>query len=392
MNRRTFLLVSFSSISTRLFAADPGSPRFLLVFLRGGYDAANLLVPYTSDFYYEARPTIAVPREAALKLDSDWALHPALAETIYPMYQRREVAFVPFAGSHDLSRSHFQSQDTIELGLAPDASRSYESGFMNRLAAVLGASGRKGGSIAFSQRMPLAFRGPAPVASVAIGNPNPKPPAVDARQSALIAEMYAGTPLGEQVSGGFAVRESFMKDMASEMEAANRNAVTARGFELQAQRIARLMRGEYNLGFVDVGGWDTHVNQGAGASGYFATRLEELGRGLSAFAEGMGSAWKETVVVVLSEFGRTFRENGNRGTDHGHGSVYWVLGGAVRGGRIVGQQTRVARETLHQDRDYPAFSDCRSLLGGIVSRVYGVDASQSSTVFPGASSSDIAFI
>ena len=378
MNRRSFLFFSLGTISTQLFAAA-GSPRFLLVFLRGGYDAANVLIPYSSDFYQEARPNIAVPRDAALKLDSDWALHPALRESLYPMVQRGEVAFVPFAGSHDLSRSHFASQDTIELGLAPDGPRSFETGFMNRLALVLGASR----SIAFSNRMPLAFRGEAPVANVAIAVANPKPPAVDARQSALIAEMYSGTPLGAQVSEGFAVRESVMRDMASEMEAANRNAVTARGFELQAQRIARLMRGDYNLGFVDVGGWDTHVFQG-GATGYLATRLEELGRGLSAFAEGMGDAWRETVVVVLSEFGRTFRENGNRGTDHGHGSVYWVLGGSVRGGRIAGEQVRVSAATLHQERDYSVLNDYRSLLAGLSSRLYDLDAVRLAAVFPGA--------
>ena len=377
MNRRSFLFFSLGTISTQLFAAA-GSPRFLLVFLRGGYDAANVLIPYSSDFYHEVRPNIAVPRDAALKLDSDWALHPALRESLYPMVQRGEVAFVPFAGSHDLSRSHFQSQDTIELGLAPDGARSFESGFMNRLASALGATR----SIAFSNRMPLAFRGAAPVANVAIAAPKPKPPAVDARQSALIAEMYSGTPLGAQVSEGFAVRESVMRDMASEMEAANRNAVTARGFELQAQRIARLMRGDYNLGFVDVGGWDTHVFQG-GATGYLATRLEELGRGLSAFADGMGDAWRETVVVVLSEFGRTFRENGNRGTDHGHGSVYWVLGGSVRGGRVAGEQVRVSAATLHQERDYPVLNDYRSLLAGLSSRLYDLDAVRLAAVFPG---------
>ena len=125
------------------------------------------------------------------------------------------------------------------------------------------------------------------------------------------------------------------------MEAASRNAITARGFELEARRIARLMRDKFNVGFVDVGGWDTHVGQG-GAEGYLANRLEELGRGLAAFADEMGAAWSDTVVVVLSEFGRTFRENGNRGTDHGHGSVYWVAGGGVRGGRIAGEQVRGA--------------------------------------------------
>jgi uncharacterized protein (DUF1501 family) len=392
MKRRTFLLLSLASASLRLFAAPTGSGRLLVVFLRGGYDATNVFIPTLGDFYYDVRPNIAVPRDAALKLDADWALHPALRESIYPMFQRGEAAFVPFAGTHDLSRSHFQTQDTLELGQPHDGPRGYDSGFMSRLASVLGAAR----PIAFTNRMPLAFRGPTlegarPVANVALGPAGVKPPAVDTRQSALISEMYRDSRLGAPVSEGFAVRESVMRDLGAEMEAAGRNAVNARGFELQARRIARLMQGEYNLGFVDVGGWDTHVGEG-GATGYLATRLQELGRGLGAFAEGMGSAWRDTVVVVLSEFGRTFRENGNRGTDHGHGSVYWVLGGPVRGGRIAGEQTRISAATLFQGRDYPVLNEYRSLLAGLFGRLYGLDPTQLSRVFPSVTPKDLALL
>ena len=387
MTRRSLLLFTLGLPVVRLFAAPVASTRFLLVFLRGGYDAANLLIP-SSDFYWEVRPNIAVPRDAVLKLDAQWGLHPALRESIYPLVQRGEAAFVPFAGSHDLSRSHFSSQDTLELGQPPDGPRGYESGFMGRLASALGASR----SIAFSNRVPLAFRGTGanvkPVAAVALGPAGVKPGAVDARQSALIAEMYRDTQLGAPVSEGFAVRESVMRELAGEMEAASRNAVNAQGFERQAARVARLMQGEYNLGFVDVGGWDTHVGEG-GASGQLATRLEELGRGLSALAAGMGSAWRDTVVVVLSEFGRTFRENGNRGTDHGHGSVYWVMGGSVRGGRVVGEQVRLGLSTLHQDRDYPVLNEYRLVLGGLFGRVYGLNPTQLGRVFPGASTRNL---
>jgi uncharacterized protein (DUF1501 family) len=387
MKRRSFLLSSLALPSVRLFAAPATDVRFLLVFLRGGYDAANFLIPASSGFYYEVRPNIAVPREAALALDSDWALHPAVRETIHALYRRGEAAFVPFAGSQDLSRSHFQSQDSIELGQPLEGPRSYQSGFANRLASVLGAAR----PIAFTNRLPLALRGEAPVANVAFGAIAAKPPAVDARQGALIAEMYSGTPLGAQVSEGFAVRESVMRDLAGEMEAASRSAVNARGFELQARRIARLMQGDYNLGFVDVGGWDTHVGEG-GATGYLANRLEELGRGLGAFAEGMGGAWRDTVVVVLSEFGRTWRENGNRGTDHGHGGVYWVLGGSVRGGRMAGEQVRISAATLHQERDYPVLNEVRSVLGGLFSRLYGLDAPRLARVFPSSSPQDLGLL
>ena len=392
MKRRAFFLLPFVLPSVKLFAAPSTSTRFLLVFLRGGYDAANVLIPHSSEYYFHVRPNIAVPRDAAIKLDSDWALHPALRESLYAMWLKGEAAFVPFAGSHDLSRSHFESQDTIELGQPLGGGRGYESGFMGRLAAALGASR----PIAFTNHMPLAFRGPTPegakpVANIALGGAGLKPAAVDPRQSALIAEMYRDTQLGSPVSEGFAMRENVMRDLSGEMEAAGRNAINARGFELQARRIARLMSAEYNLGFVDVGGWDTHVGEG-GANGQLATRLEELGRGLSALAQGMGSAWRDTIVVVLSEFGRTFRENGNRGTDHGHGSVYWVLGGAVKGQRVVGEQVRVSQGNLFQDRDYPVLNEYRELLGGLFARAYGLDGAQLARVFPSVSPKDVALL
>ncbi|HEY7238352.1 MAG TPA: DUF1501 domain-containing protein [Burkholderiales bacterium] len=391
MKRRAFLVLPFLLPSAKLFAAPSTSARFLLVFLRGGYDAANVLIPHSSEYYFQVRPNIAVPRDALIMIDSDWALHPALRESMYALWLRGEAAFVPFAGSHDLSRSHFESQDTIELGQPLGGARGYDSGFLGRLAAVLGASH----PIAFTNNVPIAFRGPMPegakpVANVALGRAGVKP-AVDSRQSALIAEMYRDTQLGTPVSEGFATRESVMRDLGSEMEAAGRNAINARGFELQARRIARLMSSEFNLGFVDVGGWDTHVGEG-GANGQLATRLEELGRGLAAFADGMGSAWRDTVVVVLSEFGRTFRENGNRGTDHGHGSVYWVLGGSLKGQRVVGEQARVSQGTLFQDRDYPVLNEYRELLAGLFARTYGLDGAQLARVFPSVSPKDVALL
>jgi len=384
MKRRAFLLSLPLLYSGRLLAAPSAPARFLLVFLRGGYDAANLLVPVSSAYYYETRPNIAIPKEAALAINADWGLHPALGESLHPIFLRGEAAFVPFAGTEDLSRSHFETQDSIELG-QPLNARSYASGFMNRLAAALGADG----AISFTSQLPVAFRGEAKVANVALNRLGRS--GVDARQSALIAEMYQGTTLGAQVSEGFAARDSVMRGLADEMEAASRNAVTARGFEAQAKRIARLMQREYRLGFVDVGGWDTHVGEG-GAAGYLATRLDELGRGLGAFAQAMGAAWRDTVVVVISEFGRTFRENGNRGTDHGHGTVYWVLGGGVRGGRVAGEQLRVSRDTLFQDRDYPVLNEYRAVLGGLFARLYGLDAAQLARVFPGAAAKDLTLL
>jgi uncharacterized protein (DUF1501 family) len=380
------------TVAGRVWAAPKVDTRLLVVFLRGAYDASNVVIPVSSDFYYQARPTLAVVRpgsgaaNAALVLDGDWGLHPALKDTIYPLWQQKQIAFVPFAGTDDLTRSHFETQDTIELGQGAQGSRDYRSGFMARLAGVLTETR----PIAFTDQMPLIFRGGGAIPNIAINAVGK--PAVDDRQAALIKSMYKGHSLATSVAEGFEVRDDVYRSVSEEMVAASRGAVTPKGYELSARRIARLMHDEFNLGFVDVGGWDTHVNQG-GATGYLADRLAELGRGVAGFAEEIGpTAWHDTVVVVISEFGRTFRENGDKGTDHGHGSVYWVIGGAVKGGRIAGEQIRIEQATLFQNRDYPVLTDYRALFGGLLQRIYGLDSTQLAKVFPNAPPKDLAIV
>ena len=384
MKRRTLLktlaaasaALSSSSMAGQLWAAPASKTRLLFVFMRGGYDATSLLVPISSQYYYQVRPNIAIPKNAALPIDADWGLHPVLGETIHPLFTSGQVAFVPFAGTEDLSRSHFETQDSIELGQALDHTRNYRSGFLNRLASTLNAD--RANAISFTDQLPLIMQGGLQVPNTALRSVNK--PSIDNKQAKMIAAMYDGTALAQPVRDGFAVREDVMKEMSGEMLAANRNAVSTKGFELEARRIAKLMKDKYNIGFVDVGGWDTHVGQG-NATGYLANRLEELGRGLSGFAQEMGPDWKDTVVVVVSEFGRTFRENGNRGTDHGHGTVYWVMGGSVNGGKIHGEQVRLEQPTLFQNRDYPVLNEYRAMFGGLLSRMYGLNAGQVETIF-----------
>ncbi len=383
--------------------AAPGAQdaRFLLVFLRGGYDCASLLVPTASSYYYETRPNIAIPRPGqdggALPLTADWGLHPVLADSMLPLYQQRQLAFVPFAGTDDLSRSHFDTQDSMELGQPVDGRRDYRSGFLNRLVAELNP--RTGNNapatvmlqpMAFTSTLPLVLRGavdvPNTLLSAGAGRGG-----VDARQAQLIESMYRGTPLAAPVAEGFATREEVARTMQGEMEAASRNALSTKGFEGTARRMARLMQARYQIGFVDVGGWDTHVGQGA-ATGALANRFEELGRGLAGFADEMGPAWKSTVVVVVSEFGRTFRENGNRGTDHGHGTVFWVLGGGLSGGRVAGEQQTLNASMLFQNRDYPVLNDYRAVLGGLFARMYGLNAAAVARVFPRTKGTDLRLV
>ena len=165
MDRRDVLkalaLAGPLAITGRLYAAPQTSTRLLVVFLRGAYDAANVVVPVSSEFYYQSRPTLAIARpnpndpNAALPLNGDWGLHPALKDTLYPLYQKGQLAFVPFAGTDDASRSHFETQDSIELGQAPNGTRDFQSGFMSRLADRL----TDVKPIAFTDQLPLTFRG-----------------------------------------------------------------------------------------------------------------------------------------------------------------------------------------------------------------------------------------
>ncbi len=378
----------------QLWAAPAAGSKLLFVFLRGAYDACNLLVPTSSSFYYESRPDIAIAkagsdagRDAALAIDADWGLHPALRQSIHPMFQRGEVAFIPFAGTDDASRSHFETQNSIELGQPLQGTRDFRSGFMNRLAGVVGGAR----PMAFTAQLPLALQGEVQVANTALNRLATRA-ALDPRQSSIIASMYQGTALGSRVDDGFRVQHEVLRETAKEMDAASRDAISAKGFGGQARRIARLMKDDqYNLGFVDIGGWDTHVNQG-GAQGYLANRLDELGQGLAAYAQEMGAAWKQTTVVVISEFGRTFRQNGNRGTDHGHGTVYWVLGGGVKGGRVAGEQVRVESATLFQDRDFPVKNEYRAVLGGLFARQFGLRPAHLDKVFAGVAPRDLKLV
>jgi uncharacterized protein (DUF1501 family) len=396
MDRRQFLLAATAAapalmLGGKVFAAPASSPRFLLVFLRGGYDANNMLVPYASDFYYESRPSIALARpdagnpKAVRALDTNWGLTPALAASMGPLWDKRQLAFVPFSGTDDLSRSHFETQDNIEAGEAGDA-RNYGSGFMGRLSGVL----RGAPPIAFTDALPLSFRGAGDIPNISLKGGGKA--VFDDRQSKILAGMYEGTSLQAAATDGLQLRQQVAQDLQTEMVAASRGAVNARGFAQQGERMATLMRDRFRLGFVDVGGWDTHVNQG-GADGQLANNLDNLGQGLASFADGLGEAeWNNTVVVVVSEFGRTFRENGNKGTDHGHGTTYWVLGGKVNGGRVAGQQVAVNAASLLQNRDYPVLNNYRDVLGGLLRRTFGLSEANLATVFPGSKPRDLQLV
>lgn len=394
MHRRQFLNLAtgalLSGVSWRLWAAPSGgsNARFILIFLRGGYDALSALVPYNEPFYYEARPNIAIPpptkgrTDTVIALDERWGLHPALQESILPLYEAKQVVFVPFAGTAFVSRSHFQAQDWLEFGQAPGPSPSPSTGFLNRLLERLHRDQGQATGISFTGALPPILRGPVQVANSPITVP--KRAGVDANREELILAMYQGHALEPLVRDGIGLRRQISQELQEEMQSANRGATPAKGFALQAARIGRLLRErpEYRVGFIELGGWDTHAAQGS-AQGNLSRQLQGLGEGLSVLADSLGLAWTNTVVAVVSEFGRTFRENGSKGTDHGHGSALWLLGGGISGGAIHGEQARLREADLHQNRDVPVLNEYRSVLSGVLRAIYGLDAQDLRHVFPG---------
>jgi uncharacterized protein (DUF1501 family) len=210
----------------------------------------------------------------------------------------------------------------------------------------------------------------------------------------LLQSMYAGHSLETMVREGVGLRHNISNELAKEMQDSSRGALPANGFTLEAARIGRLLHDnpKYTIGFIDVGGWDTHIAQG-GVHGNLSNRLNSLGAGLKTLSETLGDSWKNTVVVVLSEFGRTFLENGSGGTDHGHGTTMWVLGGGIKGGAIRGEQTHLRRPSdLHQNRDTPVLNEYRATLGGLFKRIYGLDSKALNEVFPQSTPKDIGLI
>ncbi|BBP00812.1 hypothetical protein SFSGTM_15200 [Sulfuriferula nivalis] len=396
MNRRQFinqtLAMTGLGLSWKTWAIpnSSSSPRLLVVMLRGAYDGASLLVPHGYPFYYAARPNIALAQpnpanpDAALDIGHGYGLHPAVASSLHTMFQAQQAVLVPFSGSQDLSRSHFQSQDVMELGQNSSHALDYSSGFLYRLVALLRQGGRNLNGMSFTSNITPIFKGVAEIPNINLqGQVNAM---ADPRQTSMLEALYQGQAMQMYVDEGIQTRQQVSALLDKEMKDASRGAAKASGFEKVARSMAALMRDNpaYAVGFVDVGGWDTHVNQGA-SNGVLANNLGNLGRGLSSYADELGvDAWRNTTVVVMSEFGRTFRENGNRGTDHGHGNTMWILGGSVSGGKLAGELMDINEATLFQQRDLPVFNDYRSVLGNILSRMYGLNTRQLNEVLPGA--------
>ena len=393
MHRRRFLGLAAGagllSLGGGAWAATAGGggKRLIVILLRGGVDGLSIVVPYTEAAYYEQRPRIAIPRPGAagggLALDADFALHPALSGLI-PLWREGRLAFIHAAGSPNPTRSHFDAQRYIETG-TPGQDMTAD-GWMNRLLAALPGPHAPTDAVAVGATLPRILRGKMAVADVVLnGGADAGPRSGRADAGDAFDRLYAGEDaLGRAYRQGRAARAQLTADMAKEQQIADHGAPSAYGAAAPLARLARLVATDptIRLAFADFGGWDTHVAQGD-TRGRLAAHLRGLGDGLPALARGLGAAWAETVVVVLSEFGRTVHENGDSGTDHGHGNVIWVLGGAVAGGRVYGEWPGLATAQLYQRRDLAVTTDFRLPLAAILERHLRLDDKAIEAVFPG---------
>ena len=361
----------------------------VVVFQRGACDGLNVIVPYGESAYRSLRPTIAVPaprgggKDAALDLDGFFGLHPAL-EPLLPLWQDKSLAAVHAIGSPDPTRSHFDAQDFMESGTP--GRKATEDGWMNRCLSAHsdpGATPFRG--IAMTPTLPRSLQGKAPAVAMASLRDFGIRPAAGAAVTQSFEEMYDGAVHDTLHGTG---RETFAAiDFLKKADPARYTPAAGADYPRGAwgdslKQIAQLVKADVGveLAFSEIGGWDHHAAEG-GVSGQLAARLRELGATLAAFHRDLGERMQDVVLVTMTEFGRTVRENGNRGTDHGHASVSFVMGGAVAGGRVHGRWPGLSAGALYEGRDLALTTDFRDLLGELVSRHLGV--ADLSAVFPG---------
>jgi uncharacterized protein (DUF1501 family) len=358
----------------------------IAIFQRGAVDGLNMVIPHAEPAYYALRPSIAIPRpngseQSAVDLDGRFGLHPSLG-ALRGLWDERQLAIVEAVGSPDPTRSHFDAQDYMESG-TPGIKATHD-GWLNRALprephpAPLRA-------VSLSPDVPRCLRGANEV--IAVGSINDFQ-LRDSQAAAAFESMYGSTT--DQILNGTA-RETFeaVRIMQSIQKAAYTPANNAKypngRLGQSLQQIARIIKADVGLevAFTDVGGWDTHVNEVGPQphTGQLANLLRDFGDALAAFSRDMGDRMADITLVTMSEFGRTVKENGDRGTDHGHANVMFVLGGAVRGGRVYGSWPGLEREQLYEARDLNVTTDFRTVLSELV--VNHTGNRDVATVFPG---------
>jgi len=389
-----FALVSLgfapSFLARTAFAAGTGrAKRLIAIFQRGAVDGLNMVVPHGEADYYRARPSIAIPRprtaDGALDLDGFFGFNPRVG-SLKPLWDSRDLAIVNACGSPDSTRSHFDAQDYMESG-TPGV-KSTQDGWLNRyLQARKEETESSFRAVALSQQLPRMLQGLAPALAMnQIAQFGIRGGQSDVMSTSFEAQYAAAA---DQVLNGVG-REAFsaMKTLKvadpSKYQPDNGAQYPTSPFGQALRQIAQLTKSDVGLevAFADIGGWDTHVNQGA-AQGQLATRLDDFSRSISALVADLGDRMADTVVLTMSEFGRAVNENGNRGTDHGHGNAMLVIGGGVRGGKVYGKWPGLSVDRRYEGRDLAVTTDFRDVFGEVVVRHLGLTNPQS--VFPGYS-------
>jgi uncharacterized protein (DUF1501 family) len=378
----------------RAVASTPGAGKKQLVvlFQRGAADGLNIVVPFAEPNYYRMRPSIALPQpkrgggDAAIDLDGFFGLHPSLA-SLEPLFHKNQLAIVHAAGSPDPTRSHFDAQDYMESGTP--GIKSTEDGWLDRAVSTIpeeNASPFR--AVAMGPNLPRMLQGKA--GAIAVPDlrqfkVQPQSPAMANVVEGGFEAMYAQTvdhALHGTGTETFEAIDLLRKIDTSKLPPENGADYPKNPIGQRLQQIGVMIKA--NIGvevmFLDCGGWDNHVNEG-GAQGQLANLLRDLGQSLAAFHQDMGDRMADIVVVTMSEFGRTAKENGNRGTDHGHANCMFVMGGDVKGGRVYGKWPGLNDHQLNEGRDLALTTDFRSVLGEILVRHLGVK--DLAPVFPG---------
>ena len=367
----------------------PSDRRILVcLFQRGAVDGLSMVIPHGDRQYYAERPRIAIPRADVLDLDGHFGLHPEL-RALEPLWRNGSLAVVHAVGSPNATRSHFDAQDYMET--ATPGVKSTPDGWLNRYCRHdQEHADTPLRAVAFGPQLPRALAGTAPTLAIddlrAFGLRAPQDAARD-RITRAFEELYEGAATGLLASSsqeGFEAVQVLKRVNPAQYQPANGAEYPRGRFGQSLLQIAQLIRANVGLeiAFADIGGWDTHVNQGA-REGQLAARLRELGQGLAAFSVDLGDRMRDVVVLTMSEFGRTVRENGNGGTDHGHATAMLALGGPVNGGKVLGRWPGLDPAGRFEGRDLAVTTDFRDLFGEILARHMG--SGDLGPVFPGYS-------
>jgi uncharacterized protein (DUF1501 family) len=376
--------VGLNSWAAKGVAETSDRKRLIVIFLRGAIDGLNVVVPHQDSNYYDARPTIAVsyPKEerGAIDLDGYFGLHPDLADLL-PLWKNKTLAFIHACGSLDSTRSHFDAQDYMESGTP--GIKNTPDGWMNRLLAALSQQKPEPTqALNIGVTIPRILEGKMTVANLSPAKNTTKLQPVDRPEvyTAFDRLYDDNDPLSQAYQEGRKARKILMSQLDREMVSASKNAPATDNFINDAKKIAKLMIGDANtqIAFMDFGGWDSHINQKELLNKY----LKPLGTGLATLVRDLQPIYRDTTIVVMSEFGRTIQENGNHGTDHGHGNVMWMLGGNVKGGKVYGKWPTLAESELFEGRDLAVTTDFRDPIASILEQHMHVPRPLIARIFP----------